>query len=73
MKYYNKEGYQNQKAFDERLEEIHNSVEDQDLNGLLNIRTKLYNLKRKYEESGRRYLDCEYEIIAVNELIAESR
>ena len=73
MKYYNKEGCQNQEAFDERLAELHNSVEDQDLNGLLKIRTKLYNLKRKYEESGRRYLDCEYEIMAVNELIAESR
>ena len=73
MKYYDREGYQNQKAFAERLEEIHNSVEDQDLNGLLKIRTKLYNLKRKYEESGRRYLDCEYEIMAVNELIAESK
>ena len=73
MKYYDKEGYQNQKAFDEKLEEIHNSVEDQDLRGLLKIRTELYNLKRKYEESGRRYLDCEFEIAAVNELIAESR
>ena len=73
MKYYDREGYQNQEAFDERLAELHNSVEDQDLNGLLKIRTKLYNLKRKYEESGRRYLDCEYEIMAVNGLIAESR
>ena len=73
MKYYDKEGYQNQKAFDEKLEEIHNSVEDQDLRGLLKIRAKLYRLKRKYEQSGRRYLDCEFEIEALNELIAESR
>ena len=73
MRYYNSDGYMNLKAFDQRLEQLHNEVEDSDLKNLLKIRRKLYDLKRKYEESGRRSLECEAEIEALNELIAESR
>lgn len=73
MRYYNSDGYMNLKAFDQRLEQLHNEVEDSDLNNLLKIRRKLYDLKRKHEQSGRRFLECEAEIEALNELIAESR
>lgn len=74
MRYYDKDGYKNEQAFKDRLEALHNEVLDgADLNELLKIRNKLYALKRKYEESGTRFLECEYEIIAVNEIIKESR
>ena len=73
MKYYDKDGNMNEQAFRDRLEKIHNEVDDADLKTLLKIRNKLYSLKRKYEESGVRFLDCEYEIIAINEIIEESR
>ena len=71
MRYYDKDGNMNKQAFKDRLEEIHNEVDGADLNTLLKIRNKLYNLKRKYEESGVRFLDCEYEIIAINEIIED--
>ena len=73
LRYYDSEGNINREAFNQRLEELHNEVEDKDLTGLVKIRNKLYALKRKHEESGRRFLDCEFEIEALNELIAESR
>ena len=63
----------NEEVFAKRLDEIHNEVDGADLKGLLLIRNKLYALKRKYEESGRRFLDCEYEILAINEIIAEGK
>lgn len=72
-KYYENDGTMNEEVFTKRLAEIHNEVDGADLNGLISIRNKLYALKRKYEECGRRFLDCEYEIIAVNEIIAECR
>ena len=73
LKYYDSRGNMNREAFNQRLEELHNEVEDTDLAGLVKVRNKLYGLKRKYEESGRRFLDCEFEIEAINELIAEDR
>lgn len=73
-KYYESDGTMNESVFEKRLSEIHNSVDDvADLNGLLSIRNKLYALKRKYEQSGRRFLECEYEILALNEIIQEQR
>ena len=73
MKYYDKDGNMNNQAFRERLDLLHNEVDGADLNTLLKIRNKLYHLKRKHEESGVRFLDCEYEIIAINEIIEEFR
>lgn len=74
MRYYDKDGYMNEQAFQERLEEIHSEIGDTpDLKGLLKIRSKLYRLKNKHEESGRRFVECEYEILALNEIIAETR
>lgn len=70
-RYYEPDGTINEEVFVKRLEQIHNEVEDKDLKGLLAIRNKLYALKRKYEQCGRRFLECEYEIIAVNEIIKE--
>lgn len=72
-RYYESDGTMNEELFTKRLEQIHNEVEDSDLNGLIKIRNKLYALKRKYEQCGRRFLDCEYEIIAINEIIAEEQ
>lgn len=73
-KYYEPDGTMNEKIFAERLTEIHNEVDGvENLKGLLAIRNKLYRLKNKYEESGRRFLDCEYEIMALNEIIQEER
>lgn len=72
-KYYEKDGTMNEEMFAKRLNELHNEVDGADLNGLLSIRNKLYVLKRKYEQCGRRFLECEYEIIAVNEIIAEEK
>lgn len=72
-KYYEKDGTINEEVFAKRLSEIHEEVDGADLNSLLSIRNKLYALKRKFEQCGRRFLDCEYEIIAVNEIIAECR
>lgn len=63
----------NKEVFTNRLAELHNEVDGADLNDLLSIRNKLYALKRKYEECGRRFLECEYEIIAINEIISEER
>ena len=73
MKYYDKDGNMNKQAFRDRLEEIHNEVDGADLKTLLKIRNKLYRLKRKYEQCGVRFLSCEYEIIAVNEIIRECK
>lgn len=73
MKYYDKHGYMNKQAFKYRLEQIHNEVDGADFKTLLKIRDKLYRLKAKYEESGVRFLDCEYEIMAVNEIIRECK
>ena len=72
-KYYDAEDYLNESAFHERLEELHNKVDGATLTELLKIRRALYRLKYKYELCGRRYLDCEYEIIAINEIIQECR
>lgn len=74
MRYYDKDGYKNGQAFKDRLQALHNEVENgANLNELLKIRNKLYALKRKYEESGTRVLECEFEIMAVNEIIQELR
>lgn len=70
-RYYEPDGTMNEEVFMKRLAEIHNEVDGADLNELLSIRNKLCALKRKYEKCGQRFLDCEYEIIAVNEIIKE--
>lgn len=70
-RYYEPDGTMNEEVFAKRLAELHNEVDSADLNGLLSIRNKLYALKRKYEQCGRRFLDCEYEITALNEIIKE--
>lgn len=73
-RYYQADGTMNKEVFTKRLAEIHNSVDGiSDLNELLSIRNKLYRLKRKYEECGQRYLECEYELLALNEIIEEQR
>lgn len=72
-RYYDDEGYQNEEAFKARLEELHNRVDDKTLSELLKIRSSLYRLKHEYEKSGVRYLECEYEIEAINGLIEEDR
>ena len=73
-RYYQAYGTINEDVFAKRLAEIHNSVDGiSDLNGLLSVRNKLYRLKRKYEECGQRYLECEYELLALNEIIEEER
>ena len=73
--YYDKNGRMNDDKFKERLATIHNEIEQgvDNLNDLLKIRRKLYALKYKYEESGCYYLDCEAELIALNEIIEETR
>ena len=73
LRYYDSEGNMNIEAFYQRLDKLHNEVEDKDLAGLLKIRNKLRALKYKYEQSGQRFLDCEFEIEVINELIAEDR
>ena len=75
-KYYNSEGEKIQEAFDGRLKQIHDEIEAGeigDVAGLLRVRGKLYRLKREYEKCGSRYLECEAEIIALNEIINETR
>ncbi len=73
-RYYELDGTMNEEVFDKRLAEIHDKVDGADtLSGLISIRYKLYRLKRKYEECGRRFLECEYEIMALNEIIEEER
>lgn len=73
-RYYEFGGTMNEEVFDKRLAEIHNEVDGTDtLSGLHSIRNKLYRLKRKYECCGRRFLECEYEIMALNEIIEEER
>lgn len=72
-RYYEPDGTMNKEVFAKRLGELHNEVNGADLNSLLSIRNKLYALKSKYEKCGQRFLDCEYEIIAVNEIIAECK
>ena len=71
--YYTGEGYINIFVFNDRLQELHDRVDGATLSDLLKIRRGLYDLKRKYEECGSRYLECEGEIIAINEIIAEAR
>lgn len=72
-RYYEADGTMNEEVFTNRLYELHNEVDGADLNGLISIRNKLYRLKSKYEECGRRFIECEYEIIAINEIISEER
>ena len=72
-RYYDSEGNKNEEAFRLRLEELHNRVDDKTLPELLKIRSALYSLKREHEKSGERYLECEYEIEAINGLIEEDR
>lgn len=73
-RYFSKEGYVNIFDFNDRLQELHDRVDGcSTVDGLLKIRRGLYDLKRKYEESGQRYLECEGEILAINEVIAECR
>lgn len=72
-RYFSKEGYVNIFDFNDRLQELHDRVDGATLSELLKIRRGLYDLKRKYEECGSRYLECEGEIIAINEVIAEAR
>lgn len=74
--YYDSEGNMNEQAFAERLAELHNEIANGDLgtlDELLAMRRKLYSLKYKYELCGRHFLECEYEIMALNEIIAEMR
>lgn len=74
--YYEKDGHRNDFVFQYVLDKIHTEIVDgdiADLDGLLRVRNKLYRLKRKYEESGERFLKCEYEILALNEIIEEIR
>lgn len=74
--YYEKDGHRNDFVFQYVLEKIHKEIAEgdiADLDGLLRVRNKLYRLKRKHEESGERFLDCEYEIVALNEIIEETR
>lgn len=70
-KYYDKDGCINEVAFQKRLEELDSRVDGSTLEELLKIRRQLYALKYKYEQSGSRYLDCEYAIIAINEVIVD--
>ena len=73
MRYYKADYSRDEFNFNYRLQQLHNQVDGSDLSGLLKIRNALYRLKRKYEQSGQRFLDCEYEIMAINEVIAECR
>lgn len=73
-RYYKLDGTMNEEVFAKRLAEIHNEVDGTETSkGLISIRNKLYSLKRKYEECGRRFLECENEIMALNEIIEEER
>lgn len=74
-RYYQSDGSQDKEVFEQRLAEIHKEIEDgiPDLKGLLRVRNKLYRLKSKFEECGQRYLECEFEILALNEIIEETR
>lgn len=73
-RYYQADGTMNEEVFEKRLAEIHNEVDGTcDLKELLSVRNKLRRLKRKYEECGQRYIECEYEILALNEIIEEER
>lgn len=75
-KYFDKEGNKNDALFDKKLKAIHDEIEFGDISDLarlLQVRNKLYRLKRKYEECGTRFLDCEAEILALNGIIEETR
>jgi hypothetical protein len=71
--YYIGAGYINFFDFNDRLQELHDRVDGATLPELLKIRRGLYALKQKYEESGQPYLECDGEIYAINEVIAEAR
>lgn len=73
QKYYETDGTMNEEVFTQRLAELHEQVDGADLKDLLSIRNKLYALKRRYEECGRRFLECEYELLALNEIIEEEK
>ena len=72
-KYYDEDGYMNEQEFLDRLKELHDMVDDKLLPDLLKIRNALYQLKHKYEQSGSRFLECEYEIEALNGIIGKDR
>lgn len=75
-RYYDSEGNMDEQAFVDRLAEIHDEIAEGDIGtlaGLLAVRNKLYALKHKYEKCGRRFLECEEEIEALNGIIAETR
>lgn len=72
-RYYSKDGEQNEELFHQRLEELESKVDGATLPELLKIRSALHRLKQQYERSGKRFLDCEYTLIAVNEVIADCR
>lgn len=69
-KYYDKEGYINEEAFEKELSKIHKRIEDgADIEELKKIRRRLYYLKSRYEESGCYNYDIELEIKCVNEFL----
>ena len=69
-KYYNKDGYMNEEAFEKELAKIHKKIEDgADIEELKKIKRRLYYLKAQYEKCGRRNSNIEYEIICVNEFL----
>ena len=71
--YYSKNGEQNKELFHKRLEELESKVDGATLPELLKIRNALYRLKQKYEKSVKRFLDCEYTLIAINEVIKDCK
>lgn len=71
-KYYNKDGYMNDEAFEKELSKIHNQIENgADIEELKKIRRRLYYLKSQYEKCGRRNLDIELELECVNEFLQD--
>lgn len=69
-KYYDKEGYINEEAFEKELSKIHKRIEDgADIEELKKIRRRLYYLKSRYEECGLYNSDIELEIKCVNEFL----
>ena len=69
-KYYDKDGYMNEEAFEKELAKIDKQIEDgADIEKLKKIKRRLYYLKHQYEKCGCYNSDIELRIICVNEFL----
>jgi len=69
MKYYDSHYARDEWKYISTLRMLHDETQTANYEELIKIRNKLRRLKTHYERLGPRFIDCENEIIAVNELI----